>query len=273
MTSQDLNQIIRHIIAEATTKMAVGDIIKAVAGASGIDARTVRQGIQALVSTGEFRYTYIHGTSFLEKSFDRPVRVSSRIVIKPPERAYQPNPAEIVINIASGAAFGNGDHPSTRLALKALDRALGAGRFNERHPASRGLDVGTGSGILAVALARLGIAEVVGTDIDPCAVSEAAHNAGINGLAGRVTISSEPVESLAGSFSVIAANLACPTLRRLSPLLSGKMEPHGVMVLSGFKTPVSNDLGEAYTAQGLTRVREEKEGPWACLVLCKPGLS
>lgn len=270
-TAPGLNQIIRHTITEAMTKMATSDIIRAVAGASGADARTVRRGIRTLVSTGEFRYTYIHGTSFLEKSFDRPVRVSGRIVIKPPERAYQPNAGEIVLNIASGAAFGNGDHPSTRLALKGLDAALGGGRFKERDTALRGLDIGTGSGILALALARLGMAEVVAIDIDPCAVCEATHNAEINGLSGRVSISNEPVEALAGSFSVIAANLAYPTLSRLAPLLSSKMDPDGVIVLSGFKAPASNDLAGAYRAMGLTLIREEKDRDWACLVFCNSG--
>jgi ribosomal protein L11 methyltransferase len=132
-----------------------------------------------------------------------------------------------------------------------------------------GLDVGTGTGILAIALAKLGAKKVVGVDIDRCAVSEATYNVSLNGLAGQVTISNTPLENLKGTYSVILANLAYPTLVKFSSLLSEKMERGGVLVLSGFKEPASKDLGKIYAEQGLRLIREETDREWVCLVLRK----
>jgi ribosomal protein L11 methyltransferase len=292
------------MVIEANKKMTPAEVESAVAKASGVDRKTVRLAIKNLVGLGELAYTYVYGTSFLEKSFDRPVRVSKRMVIKPPDKAYQAQAGEVVVNIAGGAAFGSGAHPSTRLALRALDdtlasvhpemhqtsspwmgegwgggeggpvsgRALANDPCLKRDSALTGLDVGTGTGILAIALAKLGVQKVVGIDIDPCAVSEATHNVSLNGLAEQVTITITPLEELSTCFSVIVANLAYPTLRRLSPLLSEKMEQDGLLILSGFiRMPGSKDLGEAYTEHGLRMVREEIERGWVCLTLCKMG--
>ena len=250
--------------------MTPAEVQKAVTRSGGFDRKAAKLAIKDLVSLGELSYTYLYGMSFLEKSFDRPVRVSKRIVIKPPDKAYQPQPGEVVVNIAAGAAFGNGAHPTTCLAMRALDFVLGDSHYLKRKTSLAGLDVGTGTGILAVALAKLGVRKVIATDIDPCAVSEATHNVSLNGLAEQVTVMDTPLEELAAYFSVIVANLAYPTLRRLSPLLSEKMEQDGVLVLSGFKEPASKDLGKACTEQGLRLIQEETDREWVCLVLRKP---
>ncbi len=257
------------MVVDSEKKMTPGEVEKAVARAGGVDRKTVRLAIKDLVSLGELSYTYLYGTSFLEKSFERPVRVSKRIVIKPPEKAYQPQGQEVVVSIAGGAAFGNGAHPSTCLALRALDSVLCDSCCLRRRTPLTGLDVGTGTGILAIALARLGVRKVIATDIDPCAVSEATYNVTLNGLAEQVMIMNTPLEELATYFSVIVANLSYPTLRRLSPLLSEKLEQDGILILSGFKEPASKDLGQSYGEQGLRLVRDEIENKWMCLTFCK----
>jgi ribosomal protein L11 methyltransferase len=271
--NQGLRDIIYKKVTEANKKMTPGEVTRVVSGAIGVDREVVKLAVRDLVSHGQLSYTYVYGTSYLEKSFDRPIRVSKRIVIKPPQKAYQPQPGDVVINIATGAAFGGGAHPTTCLALRALDHALADGCCLKTGSATKGLDIGTGTGILAMALAMLGIEEVIGIDVDPCAVSEATHNVSLNGLAEQVTITSTPLERLTGQFSLIVANLAYPTLRRLSPLLSEKMEQDGVLVLSGFKEPVSKDLRRAYTGFGLRLIREETQREWVCLALRKEGQS
>jgi len=268
---QELKHIISNTIIEANRKMTPGEVEKAIARATGLDRKTVKLAIRDLVSLGELSYTYVYGTSFLEKSFDRPVQLSKRIVIKPPDKAYKPQPGEVSVNIAAGAAFGNGAHPTTCLVLRALDSVLGDCDYLKRRTSLTGLDVGTGTGILAIALARLGVQKIIATDIDPCAVSEATYNVTLNGLADQVTITNALLEELATYFSVIVANLAYPTLRRLSAVLSEKLEQGGVLVLSGFKEPLSKDLGKTYTEQGLRLIQEETDREWVCLVLRKPG--
>ena len=267
----NLKHIIYSTVIEANRKMTAGEVEKTVALASGVDRKTVKLAIRDLVGLGKLTYTYLYGTSFLEPSFDRPVKLSKKIIIKPPNKAYKPQPGELVVNIAGGAAFGSGAHPTTCLSLRALDSVLSDTRYIGRKVFSKGLDVGTGTGILAIALAKLGVQKVVGLDIDPCAVSEATHNVSLNGLAQQVTITNTALEELVTDFSVIVANLAYPTLRRLSPLLSEKMEQDGVLVLSGFKEPASKDLGKTYTGEGLRLIREETDREWACLVLRKQG--
>lgn len=268
---QELKHIISNTIIEANRKMTPGEVEKAIARATGLDRKTVKLAIRDLVSLGELSYTYLYGTSFLEKSFDRPVRLSKRIVIKPPEKAYQPQPGEVVVNISTGAAFGNGAHPTTCLSLRALDFILDDSHYARRGTHLTGLDVGTGTGILAIALARLGVQKVIATDIDPCAVSEATYNVSINGLANQIRVTNTPLQELATYFTVVVANLAYPTLMKLSPLLSEKMEQGGVLILSGFKEPASKDLGKAYTEQGLRLIQEETDREWVCLVLRKQG--
>jgi ribosomal protein L11 methyltransferase len=266
---EDLKHIVYNAVIEANRKLTPGEVEKAVAKACGVDRKTVKLTINGLVSLGELSYTYVYGTSFLEKSFDRPVRVSKRIVIKPLDKVYQPQGEEVVLSIAGGAAFGNGAHPSTCLALRALDSVLcDSGSLRGKTPLT-GLDVGTGTGILAIAMARLGVQKIVATDIDPCAVSEATHNILANNLNEQITVSSTPLERIPTCFSVILANLAFPTLRSLSPLLSEKLEQDGILILSGFKEPASRELGRSYTEQGLSLVRKDTERGWMCLTFCK----
>ena len=268
---EKIKQAVCNLVVDSKKRMTPGEVEKAVATATGFGRKAVKLGIKDLVSLGELSYTYYYGTSFLEKSFDRPIRVSRRLVIKPPDKEYHPHPRELVLNIATGAAFGNGAHPTTRLAMRALDAALRDNCYTAVKAASKGLDVGTGTGILAIALAKLGVIKVVATDIDPCAVSEATHNVSLNGLTDEVRVTNTPLKKLGVDFSVIVANLAYPTLRQLSSLLSEKLEQGGVLVLSGFKEPAYKDLSEAYVDHGLRLTRKETDREWVCLVLHKPG--
>jgi ribosomal protein L11 methyltransferase len=264
--TQRLKEIIYNTVTEANKKMTPREVERTVSLAAGANREMVRLAIRDLVSTGELTYTYLYGGSYLEKSLDRPIRISRRIVIKPPHKAYQAQQGDVVINIASGAAFGDGAHPTTCLILSILDAVL------DSHPLEQtahltGLDVGTGTGILAIALAKLGVQHVVGIDIDACAISEAIQNISVNGLVEQVTITNASLEECGSGFSFIVANLAFPTLSRLSPVLSEKVEQNGILILSGFKESTANTLERTYSEQGLRLIREEINSGWVCLML------
>ncbi|MDY6950281.1 MAG: 50S ribosomal protein L11 methyltransferase [Thermodesulfobacteriota bacterium] len=265
-----LEEKILRAVCESTRKLTPREVELACVEEAGTDRQRVKEAIRALVGQGALGYTYVYGTSFLEPSFDRPVRVSNRIVLKPPQRRYAPDPGEVVIDIAGGAAFGNGAHPTTCLALEAIDVVLGDAFSSTRKSPFTGLDVGTGTGILAIALAKLGVERVLGLDIDPCAVSEASHNVFLNGLAEQVTVANAPLGEVDSGFSVIAANLAYPTLAAFCAVLSEKLAAGGILVLSGFKGFPAEDLKRAYGEQGLRLIREETDRHWVCLVLSKP---
>ncbi len=260
--NQALRDIIYNTVIEASEKMTPGEVGKAVAVATGFDREDIKLAIRDLVSQGELSYTYLYGTSYLERSFDRPIRVSTRIVIKPPDKVYRPQTGEVVIDIATGAAFGSGAHPSTALALRALDAALPEPhRVLQRTP-FKGLDVGTGSGILAIAMTKLGVQEVVAVDIDPSAIFEATHNIRLNDLVAQVTVSDSSLEELTTHFQMIVANLAHPTLKKFGLLFSNRMEKDGLLVLSGFKEAAFEPLCSVYAENGFMLIRQEKEGEW-----------
>jgi len=262
---------IRDRVFGGCEKVPVGQLEKRIARDAGVSKGLVKKAVKELVGAGELVYTYVYGTSFLECSFSRPVRVSKRIVLKPPDMAYQAEPGDVVIILDGGAAFGNGAHPTTCLALEALDDALGNGPFLEHTGRSKGLDVGTGTGVLAIALARLGVQEVVGTDIDPCAISEGRHNVSLNRLCERVTVLDTPVEGLGDAYAVIVANLAYPTLKRMSSVLAAKLAEDGLLILSGFKEDVSTELAKAYEQFGLRLFREASRRRWGCVTLGRKG--
>src|SRR5205807_8503577 len=134
------------------------------------------------------------------KQFFKPLRVGRRLVVKPSWEEYLPRPGDLVLELDPGMAFGTGAHPTTQLCLEVLEDVV--------RPGERVLDFGTGSGILALAAARLGAGEVVGLDVDPVAAAAADLNVTGNGLRGRVRIQGGDLDALpAGdSFDGIVAN-------------------------------------------------------------------
>ena len=164
-----------------------------------------------------------------------------------------------VLHIDPGRTFGSGSHPTTRL-VAALLAALVA-------PGDRVLDVGTGSGVLAVAAARLGAAEVVAIDIDETSPEVAAANAERNGVEAIVRASTTPLERLdvGAGFAVVAANLLAPVIADLASDLRGAVAPGGALVASGLLA----DRWEAGVAPlaPLSPERVEVEDGWAAVVL------
>ncbi len=179
--------------------------------------------------------------------------VSPRLVVRPSFAPREPGaggaapaPAEVVID--PGQAFGTGGHESTRLALEWIDALAPALR-----PGDRVLDVGTGSGVLALAAARLADVRAVGLDVDPTAVSVARDNAERDGLAARVAFLVGPVDAVAGSFDLVVANLLSRELRPLAASLARATRPGGHAVISGLLAHESADAARELAAVGLRR--------------------
>ena len=267
--TQILKDAITGIVRASAQKTPVREVVRNASVRLGVDTATVRDAIRQLIMEKTLAYTYLYGTSFLEASFDKAVRVSSRIVIKPPRLRYHPKKDEVVIEMANGTAFGEGRHPTTRLVLRAIDEALDV-QNSPAWPGSMGLDVGTGTGILAIALARLGVKKVLGTDIDPCALSEARHNVLCNKLGDRVTIEDTALEWLTNTFDIVLANLAFPTLKGMAPALVDLTKPTGILILSGFRTSVLPAVQAAFAPLGVLLKEETNERGWACTTWYKP---
>jgi ribosomal protein L11 methyltransferase len=196
------------------------------------------------------------------KSFFQPVKVTETIVIKPSWRKYWKKGNEIVIELDPGMAFGTGTHSSTRLCLKQIEeRATACSGADE----SSLLDVGTGSGILAIAAAILGIKQVMGIDIDVQAVECAKKNAAINKVADRVLFESTPLYKIPGSFSIVVANILPQTLIDMKDDLTRHLAPLGYLILSGIIRERARYVIDAFSRE-LSFKKETREEEWSCLV-------
>jgi ribosomal protein L11 methyltransferase len=223
----------------------------------------LHRAVREMVASGELAYTLEHGRTLLEPSFDRPVRVSARITLAPPGRGDTPPAGGVLVRLAPGAAFGAGRHPTTRLALRGVDRALERGRAG-----GRVLDVGTGTGVLAIAAVALGMSGGLGLDLDPCALSEAHENVRLNGMEGRIRISAERAERVTDAFELVSANLRPPTLARLAGTLRKRVQAGGVLVVSGMRIEERADIAAALQCGGeLRSVWVEEEAGWAAVLL------
>ena len=129
------------------------------------------------------------------------------------------------------------------------------------------LDVGTGSGLLAIAAKKLGAGRVAGNDNDPIAVRVARENAEANGVA--LQLSEAPVEAIDGTFDVVLANILANTLVELAPALAAKLAPGGVVLLSGILGPQEDEVRAAYLAQGLAPFPggDRRHAEWSLLAL------
>ena len=202
------------------------------------------------------------------KAHFKPLKVTDRLVIRPPWEEYAAQPGETVITIYPGMAFGTGRHASTLLCLKALEQVV------EEHPPRAGspwqvLDVGTGTGILALAAARLG-AEVLAIDLDPEAVAAALENVRLNNLLDRVWVEETPLNSLRQQFGLIMANITAPDLLQLAAALAARLLSDGVLIISGFLAEDALRLSARYQGLGLHKTGFLTQEDWGALIFRRP---
>ena len=193
------------------------------------------------------------------RAWARPVRVGE-VLVQP---AWQPladdHGAAVVITIDPGRAFGSGGHASTALALEAL--------WDEPLDGAHVLDVGTGSGVLAIAAVRRGAAQVVGTDIDPAALVACAATAAANGVGSRVLAVDEPPSAFATAFDAVLANLPGDVLRDLAPDLAAVVVEGGCLVLSGMIDEQLDGVVASYVDAGCAPRKVLHRDGWAAVVL------
>jgi ribosomal protein L11 methyltransferase len=191
--------------------------------------------------------------------------VGRRVLVKAPWHEYDPAPNEIVVELDPGMAFGTGLHPSTQLAMVGIE--------DELKPGDRLLDVGTGSGVLAIGAALLGAGEVDGVDIEPVAVRSARENADRNGVGAVVRIEQGSVgvgEPFQGEYDLVVANIIARVLIELASSLAKAVRPGGTLVLGGIIDIKEAAVLEAFNGTGLTLVRREESEDWVSLVLRRP---
>lgn len=269
---QDSETIRREVLAmveKSKQRLTPGRLKKQMCDNKIADAKTLKAVIRDLVSSRDLKYTYQFGCSFIEKSYERPVRISNRVVLKPPDTVFEPAPQDIVIEILKGASFGFGDHATTRLAILGIEAALTANRDILTAENSRALDIGTGSGVLAMAAVLLGMPGAVGIDIDPCARNEAKINVDLNGLEHRIAILDTAADDIKEPYAMIIANLRYPTLRRLCYHMAEITQKKGVVAVSGIRSYEVENLLSGFTRNGFQCTWKADEKEWTGMVLIR----
>jgi ribosomal protein L11 methyltransferase len=211
------------------------------------------------------------------------LHVGKRIVIVPAWEQYKPESGEAVIRLEPGMAFGTGLHPTTRLCLQAMEQRLS--------PGWSVLDLGTGSGVLAIAAAKLGAGSILALDTDPVAVAAARENIAQNEVADRIVVRlgtlpgqgrdqwegtpwSKPLAPTlpeTGTFELVMVNILAPVIIGLAPALAARMEPGGQLIAAGLIQSQERAVERALQAERLRITHRTEERDWICLVAHREG--
>lgn len=199
------------------------------------------------------------------KKYFHPLRIGRRIIIKPTWEPCEPAGDDIVIEIDPGMAFGTGQHHSTAMCLEAMESLFVQGVEAPQDV----LDVGTGTGILGIAAARLGATKVVCLDVDEKAVNIALENAVLNQVSSMLEISGNDISSLAGPFQLILANLTAKPLLELYPRFVSLLAPAGYLIISGIIEKQVPEIEATFCRSPLHLQRSIAGEEWRCYVFQK----
>jgi ribosomal protein L11 methyltransferase len=239
------------------------------------ERRALRRRLTALPLTqplAPIRYTEVSDEDWAEewKRFFGVQHVGERIVVRPSWEPYEARSGEVVIELDPGTAFGTGQHETTRLCLAAMERYV--------RPRMAILDVGTGSGILAIAAALLGAENVRACDTDANAVAAAKANVARKGIASSVDCRTGSLglnwpwdEPAAASADLVVANISSVALVELMPEIARALRPHGWFIGSGFIDAGLAKVEAAAQESHFETTEVMADGEWRCLIAGKPG--
>jgi ribosomal protein L11 methyltransferase len=187
------------------------------------------------------------------------LRIGRHVVIRPSWRDYVPESGDIVIQLDPGMAFGTGLHPTTQMCLVALEELM--------RPEAAVLDLGTGSGILAIAAAKLGAGHVLAVDRDPVAVKTARGNLVTNGVQGVVSVMEGSLQDVSKSYDLVVVNiLAKVIVEMMQEGLATRLHPGGRLITAGIIADQTSEVIAALERGGLTAIERQQREDWVCLV-------
>lgn len=239
-------------------------------GVVAVEERISGESVELWTSLGDTSADEVHlpwpwrfvevdeGVADTWRDFAEPIVVEHDLVVRPAWVPFETPDGCIVLTIEPGATFGMGDHPTTMLSLRAARRAV--------TPGCSVLDVGCGSGVLAVGSLRFGASRAVGIDIAPAAVPVTQANAAANGV--DVAVSTTPLDEVEGEFDVVLANILAPALVALAPHLRRVTAAGGTLVVSGILAERHAHVLEALSP--MEAVRTEELDGWVAVTLRWP---
>ena len=192
------------------------------------------------------------------KQYYKPSKVGEKIVVKPIWEEYEQKEGELVVNLDPGMAFGTGTHETTRMCIQALEKYV--------KEESTVFDVGCGSGILAIAAAKLGAKLAVGVDLDPVAVESSIENVGYNNLNNIEILHGNLVEVIDGKADIVVANILAEIICILTDDVKRVMKDGGVFITSGIIHDRVDMVCEKLEATGFEVVEKNRDGEWNCIV-------
>ena len=269
MDIQRIENAILETLAASPARLTPQHLEKTIPAIYGLDKTRAKAVLKDLVARGALEYTYEFGSTYLVLSFNKPVRISDHVVVKPPGHRFQPLPDDVVIRIQPGAAFGGGRHPTTQLSVRAIEYVLKTMRPNWLSADCSVLDIGTGSGILAIAAVCLGVKKGLGIDVDPCAIAEATENLNLNHLNDRLIIADRKIEAIDASYPLVVANLRYPSLKNFYPQITRLTDSGSFVILSGFRLHEMQDLVGLYAGRHFETVWSKDELDWSVIALKK----
>ncbi len=227
-------------------------------------ARLPEFGLPPLHSELSLTYTDEEDWANAWKQYFKPLRIGQHLIVKPSWEEFSSEPGDLILELDPGMAFGTGMHPTTSLCLQKLEQLV--------QPGIKMADIGTGSGILSIAAARLGAASVLATDIDLLAREVAAANTARNGLTEVIQVLElEPFEQRAYDCDLIVANIVAHTIIELAPSLARRLKPGGTFLASGIVEEREGAVREALRAAGIEVDSVQYEDIWVCLTSHKVG--
>lgn len=189
------------------------------------------------------------------------IQIGQRLLIRPSWEEHPQWDGMAVIEIDPGMAFGTGTHGTTRLCLDIIEELL-----RDSNPPANMLDVGTGSGILALGAAALGCEQIIATDIDDRACRVARENIDKNGMQHRIEVTNQRLESLSGRYDLIVANILAEENVRLKQGFLEHLSPGGWLVLSGILKEKEDFVRQNFSVTGLKYLSTRYADEWVCLV-------
>ncbi len=297
-------------ISDSKNRLSPGRLVRMIMNRAPVSRAQAKEVIRVLADQGDIVYTNVFGSTYLEPSFLKPVPIAGHYILKPWHSGETRNLPEslntdmekIEIIISPGISFGSGSHPTTRLCLEAMaflffrSCTSDTGNGLAHHPdisdewqlitrpprKSYVADVGTGSGILAIAAVKSGMAGGIAIDTDPNCVSEAGTNVKLNGLHHQILVTDAPLDChktfpaqtgpCQNRFSLICANLRYPTLKKMSSTFRDSTEKKAHLILSGVREWESCGLISWYQKKNFYCLWQKNEKNWSGMVFVKQNI-
>ena len=192
------------------------------------------------------------------KQYYKPSKVGEKIVVKPIWEEYEAKDGELVVDLDPGMAFGTGTHETTRMCIQALERYV--------KEESTVFDVGCGSGILAIAAAKLGAKLAIGVDLDPVAVESSIENVGYNNLNNIEILHGNLVEVIDSKAEIVVANILAEIICLLTDVIKRVLKDNGIFITSGIIHDRVDMVCDKLEASGFEVVEKNRDGEWNCIV-------